>query len=61
MILLYFALSPYQQCVRRFVNMSMNKQNYDRSTPKDRPQSELARIKAGFKARGQVLCARRMS
>ena len=55
-ILLYFALSPYQQCVRGYVKMSMNKSYYE-----GRSRSELAPIKAGFKARGQVLCTRRMN
>ncbi len=54
--LLYYMLSPYQQCVRGYVKMSMNRSYYE-----GRSRSELAPIKAGFKARGQVLCTRRMN
>jgi len=52
-ILLYFALSPYQQCVRGYVKMTY-------SPSSSRSQSVNAATKARIKARGQVLCARRM-
>ena len=55
-ILLYFALSPYQQCVRGYVKMS-----YDASRYENRPQSQAKAAKARHKARGQVLCAKRMN
>ena len=53
-ILLYFALSPYQQCVRGYVKMSYAPKAYN-------DHSLNAALKARIKARGQVVCARRMN
>ena len=51
-ILLYFALSPYQQCVRGYVKMYYApKAYYDSASNAD--------LKAQTKAEGQVACATR--
>jgi|TARA_B100001964_G_scaffold235341_1_gene295295 uncharacterized membrane protein YgaE (UPF0421/DUF939 family) len=53
-VILYFIASPYQQCVRGYVNMKIDKERM-----KHYPKAQQRETKNYYKSRAQIMCQKR--
>tara|TARA_B100000315_G_C14431167_1_gene520188 strand:+ start:254 stop:493 length:240 start_codon:yes stop_codon:yes gene_type:complete len=54
-VILYFIASPYQQCVRGYVNMKYDKEEMEKFYDK----AQQRKTKNYYKSRAQIMCKKR--